>query len=115
LSYHAVSLDEQSNLVTDIHPINNGDIRINGGFFIFKKDIFRYMGKQEELVDEPFQRLIGDRQLAGYPYDGFWASMDTFKDKQQLESLYSTGVAPWEVWRARVQPALQESARSVIA
>jgi len=39
--------------------------------------------------------------LIGYPYDGFWASMDTFKDKQWLETLWGSGTAPWEVWRGR--------------
>jgi glucose-1-phosphate cytidylyltransferase len=66
------------------------------------------MRDKEELVNEPFQRLIRDRQLTGYQYDGFWAGMDTFKDKQHLDSLYSTGAAPWEVWRARSQVASQE-------
>ena len=87
-------------LVSEIHAINNGNVRINGGFFIFKKEIFEYVREKEELVIEPFHRLIAARQLIGYPYDGFWASMDTFKDKQQLESLSSGGVAPWEVWKS---------------
>jgi glucose-1-phosphate cytidylyltransferase len=100
LSYHSVFLQEgNGNLVSDIHPINNGSIRINGGFFIFKRQIFDYIREKDELVMEPFQRLVEKKQLIGYPYDGFWASMDTFKDKQQLESLCSGGVAPWEVWR----------------
>src|SRR5690349_22583300 len=64
---------------------------INGGFFIFKKAIFNYIHEKEELVIEPFQRLVAEKQLIGYPYDGFWASMDTFKDKQQLESLCAKG------------------------
>ena len=42
---------------------------------------------------------VREKQLLGYVYDGFWASMDTFKDRQQLESLYSTGHAPWEIWK----------------
>jgi len=101
LSYHLVSLQEgESNLVSGIHAINNGSVRINGGFFIFKTKIFDYMCEREELVNGPFERLISERQLIGYPYDGFWASMDTFKDKQQLENLWGSGVAPWEVWRA---------------
>ena len=88
LSYHLVSLqDGQANLVSGIHAINNGSVRINGGFFIFKKKIFDYIQEKEELVGEPFQRLVEEQQLIGYPYDGFWASMDTFKDKQELESL----------------------------
>jgi glucose-1-phosphate cytidylyltransferase len=101
LSYHMVSLEAGTDsLVSGIHAINNGSVRVNGGYFIFKKEIFDYIGPNEELVIEPFHRLIEERQLIGYPYDGFWAGMDTFKDKQQLESMWSSGTAPWEVWRA---------------
>jgi glucose-1-phosphate cytidylyltransferase len=101
LSYHLVSVEPgNGSLVSDMHAINNGDVRINGGFFIFKKQIFEQMRDSEELVVEPFRRLIEAKQLIGYPYDGFWASMDTFKDKQQLEGLCAGGVAPWEVWKA---------------
>jgi glucose-1-phosphate cytidylyltransferase len=99
LSYHVVSLQEDTSLVADIHPIDNGEVRINGGYFIFKKEIFRYMRDKEELVMEPFHRLLQEEQLVGYIYDGFFASMDTFKDRQQLEILYSTGTAPWEIWK----------------
>jgi glucose-1-phosphate cytidylyltransferase len=100
LSYHIVSLQEgDASLVSGIHAINNGTVRINGGFFIFNRGIFDYIGEREELVNGPFQRLVEKNQLIGYPYDGFWASMDTFKDKQQLESLCTEGVAPWEVWK----------------
>jgi len=100
LSYHLVSLQQGADsLVSEIHAINNGSVRINGGFFIFKKQIFDYMRDKEELVMEPFQRLVAEKQLIGYPYDGFWASMDTFKDKQQLEGLCAGGAAPWEVWK----------------
>ncbi len=56
----------------------------------------------EELVIEPFHRLLAEKQLIGYTYDGFWASMDTFKDRQHLETLYSGGAAPWEVWKTNV-------------
>lgn len=100
LSYHLVSLQEgNGNLVSGIHAIGNGSVRINGGFFIFKKKIFDYIAEGEELVNGPFRRLVEAKQLVGYPYDGFWASMDTFKDKQRLESLWGSGTAPWEVWR----------------
>jgi glucose-1-phosphate cytidylyltransferase len=104
LSYHLVSVDASDSLVSGIHPIDNGQIRINGGFFVFKKDIFKYLGPREELVVEPFHRLLAEKQLIGYQYDGFWASMDTFKDRQQLETLYSAGNAPWEVWKKNGKP-----------
>jgi glucose-1-phosphate cytidylyltransferase len=100
LSYHMVSIgDNNSSQVSSIQAINNGTVRINGGFFILKRDIFNYIRDKEELVEEPFQRLVEEKQLIGYPYDGFWESMDTFKDKQHLESLYASGNAPWEVWK----------------
>jgi glucose-1-phosphate cytidylyltransferase len=100
LSYHMVSVQAgNGNLASGIHAMNNGTVRINGGFFIFKKKIFDYIGEREELVSEPFQRLIAEKQLIAYPYDGFWESMDTFKDRQHLESLYASGSAPWQVWK----------------
>jgi len=50
-------------------------------------------------VDGPFQRLIEERQLANFEYDGFWKAMDTFKDKQQFDDIYANGAGPWEIWR----------------
>ena len=102
LSYHLVSLAHgNGNLVTDIHAIDNGSVLINGGFFIFKKEIFDYMRDKEELVIEPFHRLLVEKQLIGYRYEGFWASMDTFKDRQHLEGLCASGTAPWELWKKK--------------
>ena len=99
LSYHVVSTEPGTSLVSGVNPIRNGSVRINGGYFAFRKEIFDYMRDGEELVLEPFQRLIEERQLIGYTYDGFWAGMDTFKDKQELESLWGSGTAPWHVWK----------------
>ena len=58
----------------------------------------KYIQPGEELVIEPFGRLIQQKQLAAYEYDGFFAAMDTFKDKQQLDDLYEGGEPPWVVW-----------------
>ena len=97
LSYHFVSL-EPDGRVSGLHDVTRLDLRINAGFFAFRTEIFGYMRDGEELVHEPFQRLIDQGQLVAYPYDGFWMSMDTFKDRQALEELYARGRAPWEVW-----------------
>ena len=77
---------------------------------MFRSEIFDYMRAGEELVEQPFQRLIGVDQLHAYPYDGFTASMDTFKDKQHFDELYSKGKAPWEVWLRESSPSLDGGA-----
>lgn len=105
LSYHVVSMEPGTSLVSEVSSIRNGSVRINGGYFVFRKEIFDYMHEGEELVLEPFQRLIEERQLIGYTYDGFWAGMDTFKDKQELESLWGSGTAPWHVWKDNGKPS----------
>jgi glucose-1-phosphate cytidylyltransferase len=83
--------------VKGIRPINGTDIWINGGFFAMRNEIFSYIQPGEELVREPFQRLIDKQALLGHKYNGFWQCMDTFKDKQHLEEL-NHGAAPWKVW-----------------
>jgi glucose-1-phosphate cytidylyltransferase len=97
-SFHLVSIGDGGG-VRSIEHIQHTETRINGGFFVLKKEIFDYMQDGEELVVEPFRRLIEAGQLAAYSYDGFWACMDTFKEKQQLDDLFAQGKAPWEVWR----------------
>ena len=62
---------------------------------MFRREFFDYLGEGEDLVEEPFRRLIEQGKLAAFPYDGFWAPMDTLKDKHRLESLYESGQAPW--------------------
>jgi glucose-1-phosphate cytidylyltransferase len=98
LSLHAVTLDADGR-VRRIAAISETDLRINGGFFVFRREIFDFIKQGEELVEEPFERLIGLNQLSAHNYDGFFGAMDTFKDKQHLEELYLGGRAPWQVWR----------------
>jgi glucose-1-phosphate cytidylyltransferase len=100
VSYHIATTDDDG-LVTGIEDVGQSGIRINAGFFVLKADIFKYMQDGDELVVEPFQRLIPEHQLAAYEYDGFFAAMDTFKDKQQLDNLYESGQPPWEVWNEK--------------
>jgi glucose-1-phosphate cytidylyltransferase len=98
LSYHVVYASS-AGLVSEIKEFSRSDIRINAGYFVFKHPIFDYINDNEDLVPQPFQRLIGEQQLATYQYDGFFASMDTFKDKQHLDDMYERGLAPWELWK----------------
>jgi glucose-1-phosphate cytidylyltransferase len=84
-------------MVREVCPLTRSDIWINGGFFAMRNEIFDYIHPGEELVREPFQRLIEKKALLAYKYSGFWQCMDTFKDKQHLDELNQT-VAPWKVW-----------------
>ncbi|HET6348290.1 MAG TPA: glucose-1-phosphate cytidylyltransferase [Candidatus Krumholzibacteria bacterium] len=99
-SFHTVSLDA-NNVVSGISHASHGNLRINGGYFVLRRDIFDYMQPGEELVEEPFQRLIEKQLLAAYRYDGFFVCMDTFKERQALEEMYATGNAPWTMWERR--------------
>lgn len=97
-SFHVVSFGEDST-VRGIVDIGKTDTWINGGYFVFSNRIFDYIREGEELVNEPFHRLISENQLMTRKYTGFWACLDTLKDKQQLDDLYLQGDAAWEVWK----------------
>jgi glucose-1-phosphate cytidylyltransferase len=100
LSFHVVSLTN-GNLIENVEYVKDANIIINGGYFIFKSDIFNYIKDGEELVAEPFLRLIKENQLIGYKYDKFWYCMDTFKEQQELNDMLQQGDAPWEVWNKK--------------
>lgn len=97
-SFHVVKLKEDG-IVKSISHIGESGLWINTGFFILRNDIFNYMERGDELVEKPFDRLIKQEKLISYQFKGFWASMDTFKDKQKLDDRYNKGNPPWEVWR----------------
>jgi glucose-1-phosphate cytidylyltransferase len=97
-SFHIVRVSEDQR-VREIAEIANSGLLVNGGFFVFRHEIFDYISDGEDLVYAPFQRLIELGKLMTLKCDGFWACMDTFKDKQMLDELYASGSAPWEVWR----------------
>jgi glucose-1-phosphate cytidylyltransferase len=117
LSCHFITLNPDG-VVEAIKDVTSSDLRINGGYFVFRREIFQYMKDGEELLHEPFQRLVEQAQLLAYKYDGFWAAMDTFKDKQSLDHLYAEGKAPWQVWNhtpqtTGLQPAANPKPRAV--
>jgi len=97
-SFSVVSLGE-GDRVEKIQYVRDTNLIINGGYFVFRNEIFQYMKDGEELVVEPFQRLINENKLLGYKYDNFWHCMDTFKEQQELNDMFERGNAPWEVWK----------------
>jgi len=99
-SFHMIAVDPEG-IVKSIEHITSTGARINGGFFVFRRELFRYMEQGDELVEEPFRRLITEGQLLSHAHNGFWACMDTFKERQELEDLYGRGNAPWTVWNGK--------------
>jgi len=99
-SFSVVQVDDCGR-VRRIEHIRDSGVRINGGFFALRNRIFEYLNDGDELVEEPFRRLAAEGRLLAYKYDGFWACMDTFREKQLLDDMYIRGQGPWEVWKSR--------------
>ena len=89
-SFHLIDM-EPGGVVKSIEHIGKSGARMNGGFMVLRQEIFRYMHDGDELVEAPFRRLIGEGKLMTYPHEGYWACMDTFKEKQDLEDVLAGG------------------------
>ena len=99
-SFHVVTI-KNDHEVAAIKPMADSPLWINAGYFIFRKGIFDYIKPGEDLVKEPFQRLIKGHRIMTHKHEGFWMAMDTFKDKQYLDEMVSRDSVPWEVWRKK--------------
>jgi len=97
-SFHSVHSDE-GGLVTGFGQIAESEFWINGGFFCLRREIFDYIQEGDELVEQPFQRLIKARKLAVYRHHGFWQSMGNFKDKITFDRMEARGNCPWMIWK----------------
>ena len=103
-SFHSVSSDS-AGMVQSIEPLSRSDTWVNGGYFCLRQSIFDVLHEGEELVEQPFQRLLAQRKLHARKHEGFWAAMDTFKDKITLDRMEAQGNCPWMVWRKAPGPA----------
>jgi glucose-1-phosphate cytidylyltransferase len=97
--FTVVTTGDDSRVRTLQRPAD-ADLWINGGYFILRDAIFDSMEPGDELVEEPFSRLIAAGQLHTTRYEGFWGPLDTLRDLEHLESQASKGHAPWAVWTA---------------
>lgn len=98
-SFHVVDFDHDNGRVAGLRDAPTSEIWINGGYFVLRREIFDYLHEGEDLVEAPFLRLIDEGRLLAHRYEGFWAPMDSLKDKQELDALNATGQDPWRVWR----------------
>jgi glucose-1-phosphate cytidylyltransferase len=95
-NFHLAEISPEGN-VDRFRSSKEVDLWINGGYFIFRKEIFNYINDGEELVLEPFNRLIEEGNLMPFRYEGFWRAMDTLRDRQVLEEMSERGDTPWRV------------------
>lgn len=91
----AISAD---GLVTSFSEKPPSDEWVNGGFFIFSNEIFRYLDNNCVLEQAPLRNLAMEGQLHAYKHEGFWRPMDTYRESKELNEIFSNGNAPWVNW-----------------
>jgi len=94
-------LELSGNNVVEFHEKHQGESSwINGGFFVFEKEIFDYIknGDSTTLERTPFETLAKEKKLTAFKHKGFWHPMDTLRDKKHLENLWTSNKAPWKKW-----------------
>lgn len=107
-TFHCVTA-ESDGRVSRVEAVSETNTYINAGYFVFNREIFSYLGSGEELILQPFDRLIAQGKLFARRHEGFFGCMDTFKEKQMLDDMHAAGNTPWEVWRTdrNAQPERQ--------
>lgn len=97
--YGSLSITPDGNVSKFLEkPIGDG-AWINGGYFVCQPSVLDYIGDRSTVFEqEPLTRLAEEGQLSAYKHSGYWACMDTLRDKIALNELWAKGVAPWSVW-----------------
>jgi glucose-1-phosphate cytidylyltransferase len=96
VTYHMADLDADGT-VRAFKTSADSEVWINGGYFLFKQEIFDYLKDGEELVEDTFNRIIADGKMMAYRHTGFWRPMDTLRDRQNLEEMIEKGIMPWRM------------------
>ncbi len=85
---------------------------INGGFFVFNREIFEYLDDDSVLEREPFEILSGQAEMMAYKHEGFWKCMDTFKDNLEFEELWKES-PPWRFWQEDIATEVTENTEKI--
>jgi glucose-1-phosphate cytidylyltransferase len=96
-NFGIIKLDDE-NLVTEFQEKPVMSEWINGGFFVFNREIFDYLDENCILEREPLERLAQEKQLVAFPHTGFWKCVDTYKDNIEFRELWDENKAAWKVW-----------------
>lgn len=93
----------EDNLITGFDEKPFMDMWVNGGFFVFRRDIFKYLNEDSILEKEPMQALAKDKEIVAFKHKGFWECMDTYKDTRMLNESFYSDKAKWIVWNKDVK------------
>lgn len=113
-TFHIVRF-EGKRQVRDVQDVSKADLWLNGGYFMFRREVLDEIGPGEDLVPDVLPRLIGRGEVLGYRYEGFWAPMDTLRDWQNLEQFVQSGDMPWAIWQKPPADAGPRAADAKIA
>jgi len=93
-------LNLSEDYVSEFHEKFSGESSwVNGGFFVFEPEIFDYIQDDRTILErEPLETLAKQHKLTAFKHYGFWHPMDTLRDKNRLEKLWSSEKAPWKNW-----------------
>ncbi len=93
-------LDIEGDRVVRFQEKPSGDgFWVNGGFMVLEREVLNRIADDDTIFErEPLQSLASDGRLAAWKYSGFWAAMDSLRDKNSLETLWESGDAPWKIW-----------------
>jgi glucose-1-phosphate cytidylyltransferase len=97
-SFHVVTMGDGAR-VDGFVPVADMDIRVNGGYFALRREIFEFLHEGDDLLMNACVAAAKVGRVQAYPYDGFWAPMDTLKERAVLEQMYQRGNCPWMPWR----------------
>ncbi len=96
-----IQISDNNSLVEQIREKDQEDEAwVNAGFAVMEPEFFDYLVDENvQLEVGPYVALSRDHQMSAYKHNGFWHSMDTMRDKTELEELWSSGQAPWKLWK----------------
>lgn len=97
--FGALNISDGNSVLSFLEKPKGDGAWINGGFFVCQPQVLDYITEDSTIFErEPLENIAADGQMMAYKHDGFWKPMDTLRDKQELESLWEAGNAPWKNW-----------------
>lgn len=97
--FGSIHLNKKNQVKSFFEKPRGDGVMINGGYFVLNPSVLTYIYDDQTVWEKkPLENLARDGQLMAFKHKGFWQPMDTLRDKNHLEELWATGMAPWKAW-----------------